>query len=158
MKYVDEKTWEELNPERVAEGERVKPERFQKMGVCDYETREVAMNDELGKFLKVKWVWTNKGTCRLFAQELVYGHRMDDLFAGTPSLMAVRLILHDAAKEGRGQSNLSWCWMRRVLSCTDRSADESAFNRTSRTRALATSPLWVVLSTAMYGTRDAPQM
>ena len=79
------------------------------MGVYDSETRAVAMNDELGKFVKVKWVRTNMGTamdpevrCRLVAQELGYGQRMDELFAGTPSLMAVKLILHHAAKEGAG--------------------------------------------------------
>ena len=62
----------------------------------DYETRAVAMNDELGKIVKVEWVRTNKGTamdlevrCRLVAQELGYGQRMDELFAGTPSLMVV---------------------------------------------------------------------
>ena len=105
MKYFDENTWEELDPERVAEGERAELERFKKMGVYDYETRAVAMNDELGKFVKVKWVRTNKCTamdpevrCRLVAQELGYGQRMDELFAGTPSLMAVKLILHHAAK------------------------------------------------------------
>ena len=47
------------------------------MGVYDSETRAVAMNGELGKFVKVKWVRTNMGTamdpevrCRLVAQEL----------------------------------------------------------------------------------------
>ena len=105
MKYFDENTWEELDPERVAEGERAELERFKKMGVYDYETRPVATNDEFGKFVKVEWVRTNKGTamdpevrCRLVAQELVYGQRMDELFAGTPSLMTVKLILHHAAK------------------------------------------------------------
>ena len=110
MKYFDENTWEELDPERVAEGERAELERFKKMGVYGYEMRAVAMNDELGKFVKVKWVRTNKGTalnpevrCRLVAQELGYGQRMDELFAGTPSLMAVKLILHHAAKGGPEQ-------------------------------------------------------
>ena len=117
MKSFDENTWEELDPERVAEGERTELERFKKMGVYDFETRAVAMNVELGKFVKVKWVRTNKGTAmdpevrvRLVAQELGYGQRMDELFAGTPSLMAVKLILHYAAKE-RGRSKVSWSWM-----------------------------------------------
>ena len=37
--------------------------------------------------------------CRLIAQELAYGQRMDELFAGTHSVMAVKLILLHGAKE-----------------------------------------------------------
>ena len=62
MKYFDENTREELDPEKVAEGERAELERFKKMGVYDYETRAVAIHDEFGKFVKAKWVRTNKGT------------------------------------------------------------------------------------------------
>ena len=75
QKYFDENIWEELDSERVVEGERVEFERFKKMGVFDYETHAVAMNDELGKFVNVKWVRTNKGAamdpevrCRLVAR------------------------------------------------------------------------------------------
>ena len=164
MKYFDENTWEELDPERVAEGERAELERFKKVGVYDYETRAVAMNDELGKFV-VKWVRTNKGTamdpevrCRLVAQELGYGQRMDELFAGTPSLMAVKLILHHAAKGGGGAEQgimvldvkrafLYGQIRRRVYielpQQDSRSADKSVV---------------VVLRKAMYGTPDAPQI
>ena len=42
----------------MSEGERAELETFKKMG----ETRAVAMNDELGKFVKVKWVRINKGS------------------------------------------------------------------------------------------------
>ena len=163
MKYFDENTWEELDPERVAEGERAELERFKKMGVYDYETRAVAMNDELGEFVKVKWVRTNKGTpmdpevrCRLVAQELGYGQRMDELFAGTPSLMAVKLILHHAGK-GRPEQGIMvldvkcaflYGQIRRRVYIElpqqdSRSADKSVVG---------------VLRKAMYGTRDAPQI
>ena len=60
------------------------------MGVYGYAEREHAMNDPDGIFVKVKWVRVNKGTrakpqvkCRLVAQELAYGERMDELFANT---------------------------------------------------------------------------
>ena len=63
--------------------------------------------DTEGKFVKVKWVRTNKGTplepdvrCRLVAQELGYGQRMDEMFAGTPSLMMVKMALVHAAGGG----------------------------------------------------------
>ena len=51
-------------------------------------------------FLKVKGVWTNKGTAespkikwRSVDQETAHGHKMDELFAGTPSLTSVKLVL-----------------------------------------------------------------
>ena len=51
------------------------------------------------QFVKGKWVFTVKGgrvRCRLVAQELRYGERLDELSAGTPSLGAVRLALTHA--------------------------------------------------------------
>lgn len=52
----------------------------------------------------VKWVRIHTGTTlkpdmrrRLVAQELGYMERLDELLVGTPSLMVVRLILHQAA-------------------------------------------------------------
>ena len=107
LKYYDKNTWEELNPGKVTAGEKAEFERFKKMEVYEYVKRDVAMSDPDGKFVKVKWVRTNKGTaleqevrCRLVAQELGYGQRMDELFAGTPSLMAVKVALVHAAKGG----------------------------------------------------------
>ena len=46
--------------------------------------------------------------CLTVAQELGYCQRMDKPFAGTPPLIAVRLILHHAAKEST--STVSWSW------------------------------------------------
>merc|ERR1711946_14364 len=71
------------------------------MGVYDYVDRKTALEDEDGKFVKVKWVRTKKGggvRCRLVAQELGYGERLDELFAGTPSLGSVRAALTHAMK------------------------------------------------------------
>ena len=97
--YFDENTWEELDPVLVHKGERDEYERFCKMGVYEYCSRRVAEHDAEGKFVKVKWVRTKKGggvRCRLVAQELGYGERLDELFAGTPSLGSVRLALAHA--------------------------------------------------------------
>lgn len=62
------------------------------------------MEDAEGNIAKVKWVGVNKGTpdnpdarCCLVAPELGYGERLDELFAGTPSLMVVRMVLHKVA-------------------------------------------------------------
>lgn len=53
-----------------------------------------------GKLVQFTWVRANKGTdtlpevrCRLMAQELGYGHRLDELVAGTPTLTIVKLLL-----------------------------------------------------------------
>ena len=107
MEYFDENTWEALDAENVMEGERVELDRFGKMGVYDYASRAQALSDPEGKFVKVKWVRTNKDSskeqvvrCRLVAQELGYGEKMDELFAGTPSLMTVKLVLVHAAQGG----------------------------------------------------------
>ena len=64
------------------------------MGVYEYVSRAQAETDDSGKFVKVKWVRVKKGEavrCRLVAQELGYGERLDELFAGTPSLGSVRM-------------------------------------------------------------------
>ena len=72
------------------------------MGIYEYVNREQAENDNTGKFVKVKWVRVKKGEgvrCRLVAQELGYGERLDELFAGTPSLGSVRTALTHAMRK-----------------------------------------------------------
>ena len=61
MKYFDEDTWEELDREKVVAGQGDALERSRNMDVYDFEMREVAMNDEIGKFMKVKCVRSSKG-------------------------------------------------------------------------------------------------
>jgi hypothetical protein len=107
LQYYDENTWEMLDPKLVEEGEKAELQRFRDMNVYEYVPRDQAINDEGGKFVKVKWVRVNKGTtqkplvkCRLVAQELGYGQRMDELFSGTPSLVALRLMLVHAVLGG----------------------------------------------------------
>ena len=100
--YYDENSWEELDPKQVLKGEREEYDRFCKMGVYEHVSREQAENDDTGKFVKVKWVRVKKGEgvrCRLVAQELGYGERLDELFAGTPSLGSVRMALTHAMKK-----------------------------------------------------------
>ena len=102
------------DPESVCLGSPKAEEmrQFAKMKVYSHVDRSQAMMDETGKFVKVKWVRINKGTkanpkirCRLVAQELGFGTKDDELFAGTPSMTAVKMILakmassHDAGVE-----------------------------------------------------------
>jgi hypothetical protein len=162
MQYYDENTWEVLDPTLVEQGEKAELQRFRDMNVYEYVPRDQAITDEGGKFVKVKWVRVNKGTaqnpivkCRLVAQELGYGQRMDELFSGTPSLVALRLVLVHAVL-GRGRRCLMvldvkcaflYCDCKRViyieLPVQDPRYDTGVVGR---------------LLKAMYGTRDAPQI
>ena len=58
--YYDENSWEELDPKLVEKGEQEEYERFCKMGVYEYVSREEAEKDDMGKFVKVKWVRVKK--------------------------------------------------------------------------------------------------
>ena len=163
MAYYDENTWEELDPVKVMEGEQAEMNRFKVMGVYDYASRQEALQDIEGKFVKVKWVRTNKGTkhqqvvkCRLVAQELGYGQRMDELFSGTPALMMVRVALVHAAKGGPDHvlmvldvkcAFLYGECRRRIYIELPRQDPRSGDGGTVG-----------VLRKAMYGTRDAPQI
>ena len=104
MTYLDENTGELLDPRLVQAGEAEELQRFAKMGVYGYADRQAAYDDPDGVFVNVKWVRTNKGTkqkpqvkCRLVAQELAYGTRMDELYANTPSSSCVKMALLLAA-------------------------------------------------------------
>jgi hypothetical protein len=98
--YFDENSWEPLDPKLVELAETDEMNRFSKHHVYGYEDRRLAEQDADGIFVKVKWIRINKGTklkpnirCRLVAQELGFGVRDDELFAGTPSLSSLRLLL-----------------------------------------------------------------
>ena len=104
----DEKSGEPLDPVKVAEGCAEELKTFKEMGVYEYVRRSKAEADKGGKIVGVKWVKTNKGTaedpevrCRLVAQEFASNDYRDDLFAGTPPLAAMRMLLSEAASRGR---------------------------------------------------------
>ena len=101
ISFFGENTWEELDQKQVQKGGREELDRFCKMGAYDCASRDTATRNINGKFGKVKWIRTKKGSgvrCRLVAQELGYRVRLDELFAGTPPLGAVRLAVVDALK------------------------------------------------------------
>jgi hypothetical protein len=98
--YYDETTWEELDPRCVAAAEAEEMKRFRDRQVYSYVDRVSAMKDREGKFVKTRWVRINKGSklvprvrCRLVAQELAHGKKDDELYAGTPSLSTMKLLL-----------------------------------------------------------------
>ena len=162
--YYDENTGENLDSNLVKAGEQEEMDRFKKMKVYTYVSRREAERDPRGVFVKVKWVRINKGTrirqkvrCRLVAQEIRRGPKDDELFAGTPSLTAVKVVLAKMAsrrKEGIEimivdvKCAFLYGKMTRPvyieLPCQDpESLDYDVVGK---------------LEKAMYGTRDAPQI
>ena len=154
----DENSWEPLDNNLVKVGEKEEMDRFKKMGVYRYVDRRVALNDPDGNFVKVKWVGSMKGNkvrCRLVVQELGYGEKVDELFADTPPLMAVKLALAMTA-----------CRPKRMLMVLD---VKCAFLYGSMRRKVyielpqqddmsRDSTKVGLLLKAMYGSRDAPQI
>ena len=86
MNFYDETTGELFFQRLVREAEDEELQRFK--GVYDYVVRQTAHQDGEGVFVKVRWV-REQGyedphmKCRLIAQELGYGTRMDQLYANT---------------------------------------------------------------------------
>ena len=162
MTYYDENTGEILDQRLVRIGEAEELHRFAKMDVYGYADRQSAINDPEGVFVNVKWVRVNKGTrhepqvkCRLVAQELGYGTRMDELFANTPSLACVKLAMIHAAESRKFRKLMTldvksaflYGAARRKIYIELPSADPKAGGDKVG-----------VLRKALYGTRDAPQI
>ena len=162
MTYYDETTGEAFDPRLVRLAEEEELSRFAKMSVYKYADRATAMSDPEGIFVKVRWVRVNKGTkdkpqmkCRLVAQELAYGTRMDEMFANTPSLSCVKLAMLYAAEERK---------MRKLMVLDVKSAFLYGAARRKIFIELPTADpksggnTVGELVKALYGTRDAPQI
>ena len=87
----------------VIEAKRKEMDRFNRMKVKRFVTRESMERDEDRKIISIKWVISNKGTeehptgkARLVAREFTTGDKRGELFAGTPGLMAIRTVMSKA--------------------------------------------------------------
>lgn len=130
------------------------------MGVCEHVSRDEARAVPAGKSVKAKCVRNTMGSgecpeirCRLVAQELGNGERLDDRCAGTPSLPIVKVVLSVAVERdlmlvvGR-ESRLRVC-LDGAPKCT-----LSYLLRILGSDGRATGKL----KKAMRGTLDAPQI
>ena len=93
-------------------------------GNCVKDKGECEQQRYLNYNNTTKWVRTNRWTdtnqgvlCRLVAQELTYGEKMDELLAGTPPRIHMKSVVHYAVNGGlmRGLMLLAvkcpfWCW------------------------------------------------
>ena len=71
------------------------------------------MNDPSGVVIDVRWVIVNKGTheepnvrCRLVGRECADKGNKDDLFAGTPPLVTIRILLSLLAKRAYEEEDI----------------------------------------------------
>ena len=78
--------------------------KFMELQVFDMVPREVLDEVEGATLVGTRWVVVNKGSiqkphvrARLVAQEFATGKYRDELFAGTPGLDVVRMLLSDLA-------------------------------------------------------------
>ncbi len=155
----DELTGKELCKEKVVQGRLKELGKFKERQVYVYHSRDEAMKDEGGKFVKTRWVQTEKGDevrCRLVAQEFAHGDPRDDLFAGTPPLFAARLLVSRAASRARRD----WTLMCLDVSCAFLYAPikRRVYIELPAEDPLSATGQWVgKLERALYGTRDAPQ-
>ena len=156
----DEHTGAPLDPQQVRAGRQREVNALKSRTVYTPVTRASAMNSGTGKFVKTRWVKSQKGAevrCRFVAQEFANGDPREDLFAGTPPLFAARLMVSLAATHHSD----GWSLMSLDISC--------AFLYAQAERELyielpEEDPLYKTgnhvgrLDKALYGTRDAPQL
>lgn len=99
-------------------------------GGYEHLTREAQRTDLEGKTVKVKRLRVRKVSderpelcCRPVAQELGYGERLDQVFAGTPSLTMVKRLLFVASEHGLTVllSGLTCAFWYRAMSATSTS-------------------------------------
>ena len=161
----DDVTGDELDPQLVEEGCKEELEMFKRMKVYEYVLRRDAQADAEGKMVGVRWVKTKKGTkekpkirCRLVAQEFADREFRDDLFAGTPPLAAMRMIISEMASRGKARSQR----MKIKVMDIKKAFLHGTMNRKVYIELPAEDP-WAkdgnyvgLLKKAMYGTRDAP--
>ena len=158
----DEVTWEKLDPSLVKAAEEEEMARFAKMGVYKHVSRTEAEKDPTGKFVKVKWIRINKGTatepkvrCRLVAQELGYGVKDDELFAGTPSMTAVKFILAKMANNRRKGKEMMILDVKSAF-LYGKMKRNVYIELPTQDRYSMYPDMVGHLEKAMYGTRDAP--
>ena len=96
--FYAEGTYQLLDSNLVALGCEEELKRFDEMQVYQYVKRQDVPDNS--NIVNVRWVHVNKGSaeepvvrCRLVAQEFNDGNNKDELFAGTPPLYIIRMMM-----------------------------------------------------------------
>jgi hypothetical protein len=155
----DELTGKYLDFEKVVQGRLKELQKFADRRVYVHVPRSKAMSDPEGKFVKTRWVQTQKGDevrCRFVAQEFAHGDPREDLFAGTPPLFAARLLTSRVASAWKKGHTL----MVLDVSCAFLYAPIKRriyIELPEEDPQSSSGDVVGQLEKALYGTRDAPQ-
>ena len=159
IQWFDDCTGQPLDPAKVRLGRAREYEKLTQRDVYEPVLRTNAMKSKDAKFIRTKWVNTQKGEdvrCRLVDQEFAARDPRTDLFASTPPLFLARTVVSMAAWE-RARP---WSLMAVDVSCAFLYAKvyreiyiELPLRGSAGSRREVRGSL-----KALYGTRDAPQL
>ena len=159
----DDTTGEELDPKEVAKARSKEMDYVRDRGVWRKVPRSLAVRNGW-KIIPTRWIDVNKGDhlepnyrSRLVAKEFNDGAQ-EGLFAGTPPLEALRLLLSDAATSTKDNET-----GQKVIMLNDvaRAFFEAPMTRTvcvelpEEARAKGEDDMVGLLKLSLYGTRDA---
>ena len=102
LQWFDDCTGKPLDPAKVRLGRAKEYEKLTQREVYEPVLRTNAMKSKDAKFIRTKWVDTQKGEdvrCRFVGQEFAAGDPRTDLFASTPPLFLARTVVSMAAWE-----------------------------------------------------------
>ena len=157
--FVDDSTGKTLDSKKVRAARKEEMETFDQMNVYEYIKKE-DYDYTGGKKIGVRWVDIDKGhkiRSRLVAQEFAHGENRDDLFAGTPPLVATKALLSDFASNGAsGPSGRIMVLDIKRAFLYGNIAENIAINLPEED-PMHGKGYYGKLLKAMYGTRAAPQ-
>ena len=161
----DVNTGEVLDKELVRKGKEDELSRFRELNVYRHVSQEEAHQDPDGVIVDVRWVIVNKGSasepnirCRLVCREFADKGNRDDLFAGTPSLMTIRVILSLLAKRAANENDIAGMIVDVKGAFLYGKAKRNIYIWLPEEDEGYSQGLMGKLERAMYGTRGAPQV
>ena len=156
---VDDVSGEVLDEAGVRAARALEMEFFHKMGVYEYVTREEAVRSGTGKIIKGRWLDVNKGDSinpdyrsRFVGKEFNTG--VDStLYAATPPLEALKLLIRTAASDRQGEIHM-------MISDVKRAYFHAPATRELYVEVPREDPNWQPgllgrPKLSVYGTRDA---
>jgi hypothetical protein len=158
--YVDDVSGEHLDAKQVKVARQAELKTFEEMKVYKYVLKSDMPYK--GKLVGTRWldsIKNGKMKSRLVAQEFAKGSNRDDIFAGTPPLMASRVVLSDTAsrsKTGSTSRRLAILDVKRAF--LHGLMEEEVFIELPDEDAMKKLGYVGILVKAMYGTRSAPLM
>ena len=135
------------------------------MGVYRYVAESEALADTEGVVIDVRWVIVNKGTqdepnvrFRLVGREFADKGNRDDLFAGTPPLVSIRILLSLLAMRVTAEKDIEGMVIDVKGAFLYGRTKRSVYIWLPKEDKMGEQGFMGKLERAMYGTRDAPQV